>query len=149
MRQDQRTKVAIVLVPGYYDPPEPRWPRDRLAAILAKASGSAPPRRVTAAGKDGLRLAIPGPPPFDLDLFELSWRAPRQSEIPFHLFVSAVCSMHYWMRGLLCSYLKGKVKDIKKEGWLRYIFLVTVHIPPLWRRSSRAAIQAAAMAGIG
>ena len=26
---------------------------------------------------------------------------------------------------------------------------VTVHIPPLWRRSSRAAIQAAAMAGIG
>src|SRR5208337_903060 len=98
MRQDQCAKVAIVLVPGYYDTPQPGWPRDRLAAILAKVSGSPPPHRVTVAGEDGLRLAMPGPTPFHIDLFEFSWRAPQQSvSNPFDLPVRALFVTRYWI----------------------------------------------------
>jgi len=110
MRQDQRAKVAIVLVPGYYDTPQPGWPRDRLAAILARASGSAPPDRVTAAGEVGLRLAMPGPPPFDLDLFELSWKVPEQSILnpSFALPLRALRVTRYWIGGWLVRSRWGK-----------------------------------------
>src|SRR5271166_3053472 len=122
MRQDQCAKVAIVLAPGYYDAPEPGWPRDRLAAILAKASGTAPPRRVTAAGEGGLRLAMPGPPPFDLDLFEFSWKVPQQSvlNIPFALPLRAWRVTLYWIGGWgsVCirrARVKTRLKTIKRR----------------------------------
>lgn len=136
MRQDQGAKVAIVLVPGYYNTPQPGWPRDRLAAILAKASGTAPPRNVTAAGEAGLRLAMPGPAPFDLDLFEFSWKVPEQSisNPPFALPLRAWRVTRYWIGGWLrpnqASEIKDKTKDdkearTKEAGTLATIFLTS------------------------